>query len=322
MSSNLSLLVQIAQLYYEQGKTQNEIASICKVERSRISRLLLEARKRGIVQFHVVDPSKSDDSLALTLKKTYDLQHAVVFNTLDVSETSIKQALGIVAGDFLSATLCEGDILAVSWGDSVFHTVQNLNPQRQINMTVVPAIGGSGILSESYMVNNLVERTANAFGGIYKSLYAPAFVDSPKTKEALVSSRDIEPILRLWDEASVALVGIGKSFVHGGTETAGSLQFGQFYFSRSEADELRAKDAAGDINAHFFNSAGEEQDADIHKRTIGMTLRQLKNVPKTIAVAGGIGKVEAIRSALLGGYINVLITDNITAQKLIESAER
>ena len=49
-----------------------------------------------------------------------------------------------------------------------------------------------------------------------------------------------------------------------------------------------------------------------------MSLEQLKQVRRSVGVAGGKRKQEAIQSALLGGLINVLITDRVTAQALVE----
>jgi DNA-binding transcriptional regulator LsrR (DeoR family) len=49
---------------------------------------------------------------------------------------------------------------------------------------------------------------------------------------------------------------------------------------------------------------------------ISMSLEQLKQVKRSVGVAGGKRKHEAIRSALLGGLINVLITDRFTAEVL------
>ncbi len=60
-------------------------------------------------------------------------------------------------------------------------------------------------------------------------------------------------------------------------------------------------------------------DTPLHERVIGIELEQLKRVPRAIGVAGGPGKTRAIRAALLGGWINCLITDTYTAQRLLES---
>ena len=52
----LELLLKVAQLYYEQGLTQNEIAKKLFISRSNISRLLTQAREAGIVEIKVHYP--------------------------------------------------------------------------------------------------------------------------------------------------------------------------------------------------------------------------------------------------------------------------
>ena len=42
---------------------------------------------------------------------------------------------------------------------------------------------------------------------------------------------------------------------------------------------------------------------------IGVTLEQLREADRSVGIAGGARKYEAIHGALEGGWINVLITD-------------
>ena len=50
---------------------------------------------------------------------------------------------------------------------------------------------------------------------------------------------------------------------------------------------------------------------------IAIPLEDYQNIPTRIGVAGGLEKTEAIRAALNGNYVNVLITDFQTANELI-----
>ena len=59
-------------------------------------------------------------------------------------------------------------------------------------------------------------------------------------------------------------------------------------------------------------------DTPLNDRVIGIELEQLRRAPRSIAVAGGPGKTEAIRAALVGGWISCLITDTYTAERLLE----
>lgn len=317
MSSETDLLVRIASLYYQQGINQNEIAEILNIERSRISRLLLQARNQGLVQFHVVNPSHRDSALNDQLQQAFGLEQAVVFDTLSIPDHQLKKTIGLIAAEYLSSVLKDGDVLAISWGETIYHMVQGLSPELPRSVIVVPSVGGSGLISPAYQVNDIARQTASKLGGFHRTLYAPAFLETPASRAAILSSKDIQAIVEIWKTATVALVGIGKSPFHYRSQPGEELQFGQFYLYPHEHQELRQKGVAGDINARFFGVDGKELDVSIHQRTIGMTLADLQRVPKVIGVAGGAGKVEAIASALLGRHLDVLITDSLTAEKLL-----
>ncbi|MGG1650975.1 sugar-binding domain-containing protein, partial [Paenibacillus sp. NRS-1780] len=57
---------------------------------------------------------------------------------------------------------------------------------------------------------------------------------------------------------------------------------------------------------------------EINSRTVGIDLPDLRKKEKAILVAGGQRKVEAIRASLLGKYANILVTDQFTAQALLQ----
>jgi DNA-binding transcriptional regulator LsrR (DeoR family) len=86
-------------------------------------------------------------------------------------------------------------------------------------------------------------------------------------------------------------------------------------------DLLRAAGAVGDICLRFFDAAGAAVATPLNDRVIGMKLEQLRGVKRAVGIAGGKQKLRAIRGALRGRYINVLITDRFTAQDLLQSAE-
>ena len=75
--------------------------------------------------------------------------------------------------------------------------------------------------------------------------------------------------------------------------------------------------AVGDICSRFFNSEGNICTPKLDARTVGITLEELRKKEHSILVAGGAGKVEAIRAALKGHYANVFITDQFTAKALL-----
>jgi DNA-binding transcriptional regulator LsrR (DeoR family) len=58
-------------------------------------------------------------------------------------------------------------------------------------------------------------------------------------------------------------------------------------------------------------------DTGLEKRVISMSLEQLRQVDRAIGAAGGRRKYTGILGALRGGWINILITDQFTAQRLL-----
>ncbi len=118
--------------------------------------------------------------------------------------------------------------------------------------------------------------------------------------------------MRLWDELDVALVGIG------GQEPSGLLASSGNVFSPAELRTVREAGGVGDIGLRYLRADGQPVDTPLGDRVIGIELEQLRRAPRSIAVAGGPGKTEAIRAALLGGWISCLITDTYTAERLLE----
>ena len=98
------------------------------------------------------------------------------------------------------------------------------------------------------------------------------------------------------------------------TETA--TVFKDNKISSTELTLLRMNGAVGDILSQFFDKKGNIVECDLHDRLITTKLDVLKTYSNVIGVAAGESKVEAIHAALLGGYLDVLVTDEDTAQLL------
>lgn len=117
----------------------------------------------------------------------------------------------------------------------------------------------------------------------------------------------------MFDQLTVAVVGIGAM------QPSELLSNSGNFFQHDELESLKKNGAVGDICLHFFDESGDPIQHHLQNRVIGMNLEQLKQVPRTIGVAGGKRKVESIRAALKGGYLDVLITDPVNARIILNN---
>ncbi|KTD84044.1 hypothetical protein UQ64_28190 [Paenibacillus etheri] len=83
-------------------------------------------------------------------------------------------------------------------------------------------------------------------------------------------------------------------------------------------DELEDGKVAGDICSRFYDGNGVSVHTGISDRTLTIELEQIKRARYSIGVAESQEKASGILGALNGGYMNVLVTTEETAQKILE----
>ncbi len=81
---------------------------------------------------------------------------------------------------------------------------------------------------------------------------------------------------------------------------------------------LTVHGAVGNVCGLFFDINGEPTARDFQSRSMTISKRDLLTMPTRIGIAGGAGKIKAILGAVRGKYINVLVTDDITAAAVLE----
>ena len=74
--------------------------------------------------------------------------------------------------------------------------------------------------------------------------------------------------------------------------------------------------------AQFFYKDGTPLDLQEYYRQTAFSIEKLANVPKTICLAGGADKVDAIYAGAKAGFFKTLVTDSVTARLLYEKIRR
>lgn len=309
------LLYRTAKAYYDDGLTQQQIGERFGLSRVKISRLLREAREDKVVQITIASPPGSNADLERQLESTYGLKEALVVTCSGTDTSTIVGQLGPAAAACLARCLQGKEVVALSWGTAVLSVVNALSPMNLPDVRVVQFLGGLGELEAETHGAELARRMAQALGAKPRLIHAPGIVKDKIVRDALAMDPQVADTLELAGRADVALVGIGVF------EPDATLLSSGNALTAEETDSLRSSGVAGDIALQFFDSEGRKVRHPINDRIVGTDLDRIKQIPRVIGVAGGQAKTRVIRAALRGGLINVLVTDDQTAKRLLDSGD-
>lgn len=307
----VELMTKVARLYHEQGATQSEIAQRLHLSQAKVSRLLSRARDEGIIRTTVVSPPDVfvDDEEALQAR--FDLLDAVVVAEAPAGADPALD-LGKRAAPYLEATLGGPGALGVStWSATLLAAAEALGRSSESCTQVVQMIGGHGDPGTQARSMRLLTLLSDATGAVPVSMPAPGIVGSSTARDALIEDASIARVMGSWTDLSTALVGIGS------IDPSPMLRESGNAWDPADARELKRLGAAGDICLRFFDGEGAPVTSSFNDRVMGIDLGAFRAIPRRIAVAGGPDKVEAVRAALRGGWINVLVTDAATARGLL-----
>jgi DNA-binding transcriptional regulator LsrR (DeoR family) len=276
-----------------------------------VSRLLQRAREQGIVQITVV-PANGFVEQEAALEQKYGLDEVILVDAGEPADGThpLKQRLGAAAAAYLRRTISDSDTIGIAWGTTLQAMVNALQPPSVQNIQVVQIVGGMGPPEAEAHAADLSRRLAQLLGGSLTLLPAPSVVGNRATKDILLAEHYVQTAGRLFSQLTVAFTGIGAL----STNPLFSGEAGGA--SDADYEELKLANAAGDIANRFFDAEGVPIQASLDDRTIGITLDELRRVPRVVGIAGGAQKHEAVRAALEGGFIDVLITDRAVANAL------
>jgi DNA-binding transcriptional regulator LsrR (DeoR family) len=313
--SDLRLMTRVARLYHEEWLTQTEVARRLGLTQVAVSRMLKKAQESGIVRTTVVTPPGAFTDLEDLLEQKFSLQQAIVGDAVRDSEESVLSAIGSAAAQFLESTLKAGEVIGISsWSTTLLSMVDHMHPiSKAENCLVVQMLGGVGNPSAEQHANRLAIRLARLVHGEARFLSAPGLVGSARAAKVLLEDRSVSETVALFSNVSLALVGVGALEPSALVASSGNT------FSRAELEDLQKSGAVGDICLCFYDAAGRQVRGALDGRVIGIDLESLRQVQRSVALCGGKKKFPAILGALRGQWVNTLITDQYTAQRLVNA---
>jgi DNA-binding transcriptional regulator LsrR (DeoR family) len=310
----LRLMTKVARMYYEDNMWQTDIAEQLGLSQATISRLFNRAREEGIIRTTVNTPNGVFVDLERELVERYGLRDAIVIDCQkSEDEDIIHRDIGAAASYYVETAIKNEEIIGISsWSATLLALVNSMHPiRRKKGVHVVELLGSVGNPAAEIHATRLTGRFADLVHGQATYLPAPGVVGTKDTRDGLISDPYIRDAMVLFDRLTMALVGIGSITPSPILRESGNI------FSDEELNRLREKKAVGDISLRFYDADGNPIESSLNDRLVSVELEQLKRVDRVIGMAGGIRKLPAIRGALRGGLINILITDYFTAERLL-----
>lgn len=275
-----------------------------------ISRLLIEARERGIVEFRIHRPIFTDPDLERELITRFGLHTVRVLDVEHLPYPELLRQLGKLAAIELVTHLQDGMTVATAWGMTIWELVQALPHRAYPNLRVVQCVGALGN-RQSCDTPLIIQRMAQALGAQYFLLHAPLIVESEAICAQLLQQRMIQETLEMARRADLLVVGIGSV----DPEVSSLKRAG--YLSDAELAELTRSGAVGDICGRYLDLAGQPIPTPFDGRLVGITLEDIRRIPRVFAVAGGAAKGKAILAALRSGLLHILVTDKSAALEVL-----
>jgi deoxyribonucleoside regulator len=309
------LLAEVASLYYEEGLTQQEVSIRLQYSRSRISRLLAEAQKEGVVEIKINHPLARERSLESKFQDLFNLRAVRICQSRDESYENTLQRIGGLAARLFTQHLYENITIGLSWGAALLEMAKSLRPVHCPGAKVVQMVGTVGSVDSTTDGPGLVRRVASLIDGRAHTLAAPWFIDNKLVRDALLEDRRLHDTVELIEQVNLAAVGIGTI----GPALSSIVRAG--YLTAEQANHLRDTGIVGDICGEQFDLRGNLVEIPLTGYVFGTNTELLRQVPLVIGVAGGVEKAPAILGGLRTGLINALVTDENAALAILKLLE-
>ena len=297
----LERLARVAHLYYEDNKTQGEIADMLRVSRPLVSRMLNEARSIGIVEIRVRSLTSTPEILTEHLCQTYGLHSSIVVpdeESDDVTHYAMAQRLLTYIYEQNPA------VVGVGWGTVIGLAAKRLEsiqvPPLSIQ-TICPLLGNSNVLSRQYHPDEHVRMFAEACGAQPVFLHAPAYTSSEADANMFRETAQYQAVVDQWKKLDLAVVEIHDDSIVQRTAYRGQAN------------------AVGYTAGYGMDTAGKM--VSLPYTIMRIPLDMLKRCRRIIGICTADTRIQALQSVLRAGFITDVLAPESVARQLVSKTQ-
>ncbi|ASP83067.1 sugar-binding transcriptional regulator [Sinorhizobium meliloti] len=306
------LRARVVWLYHVENYTQNDIAGQLGINRVMVVRLLAEARRRNEVRVSISSPLADMVALERQIETLFGIRRVIVAPFSDVNGDPTK-VIAAAAGTLISGIMASGMVVGVGWGRTLYNTLPFIAGATLEDFRVVSLLGGISA-ARRFNPAEFAWQFAELFKGEGFLVPAPAVVDSPETKHALLERCGLAAIFDMADKLDVALLSVGGI-------SALTTSYRAGYLSEADRRSLIDAGAVGDVLYNFIDKDGKVIDHEVNSRVISVSIDRLRRTPERVLISGGAEKLAALRASIKTINPTTFVTDEQTAGALLTAAD-
>lgn len=303
-----------ASMYYLQDMTMETIARQLGTSRSTVSRLIKEARETGVVEITLRPTQSRAPGLTQRIRDRYGIDAYVAPVPDSATQADRLDHVARSAARLVGSWFDSEMVLAIAWGTTIHAIAEHLQRKPTRGSAVVQLNGAANTRSSGVdYAGDLISGYGRAFGAHVHHFPVPAFFDYAETRDAMWRERSVRRVLDVQRRADIALFSVGA--------LEGELPshvYSAGYLEPADVEMLEVEGVVGDVCTVFLRADGSFADIAINARATGPTPAQLRTIPRRVCAVAGDTKAVPLRAALLAGVPTHLITDELTAQRLLE----
>lgn len=309
------LMIKIAELHYIDDISQKVIAEKLNISKTKINRIIKEAKTRGLVKISIKEVERRAIEIEKIIETKFGLKEALVYlnsDKTDIEDEITFKQVGNLGAKYIERILKDDLNISLSWGKTLYYVLNNFSPNHKYNVNIFATLGGLSITQAEYQNNNLVRILGEKIqGSKYYQKYLPLIIDSLEYEKLLKKEDNIYRILKDITEMDYYFTGIG-------TISTESRMFKLKAFTSDNIDALKKSGIIGEIGLNFFDINGNFINSHLDKKISKLGIEDIKKIKNRVIIAFGKEKIDALKAILKTKIPNVLITDSVTAESVLE----
>lgn len=315
------LTILVARLYYLDELDQSQIAQMLQISQAKVSRLLVEARRKRIVRFTVDSYEPRHPDLEREVRQALGLESVVVVRLTNEKQASddngdAQRSSLAYFSRFAAAEMIHGSqTLAVAGGRMLRSLIGHLKrpSNAALPMTVIQAMGNINPIATDYDSSEMCRALARSWNGSAMTLSAPAIVPDTATKKTLMNLPQIRVVFEQLEKADAALVGIGAPFfsIHSELMERGVM-------TKKDVQKAKEAGAVAEICGRYVDANGNECDSPLRNRTMSIDIETLRKIPRVVGIVEGDSRAPAIVAIARGRLVKSLVLDEAGARAVLQ----